>query len=276
MVELPEANRIVKSLENRVQGLRIQNVRVLYPKSLKYVSPPHLIRTLTGARITGLGRRGKVALFFLDNAYVLLVSFGMTGKLLLENQSPRNPHQVLSLKLVNGTYLNFYDARKFGKVSLSRKQELDHSGLTRNIGIEFDNPALSAGFLASRVERLRKKSIKEFLLDQRFICGIGNIYANEILFDAKIDPRRLARSLGSSEFRALIKSLRRILHSAIAKGGTTFRDFVDANGAPGNFGADLKVFMRNGAYCPRCGEPHRIKRITLGQRSTFFCETCQK
>jgi len=276
MVELPESAQILRTLKGKVEGRRITAVRLFRPKSLKHISADAFKSRLSGASFSRVSRRGKIALLYLDTKDVLIVAFGMTGKLLLETALAPHPHLIFSLALNNDSFINFYDARKFGRLSLSSESGLQAHPLICNLGLEYDDPNLTADYLLSKARNLRQKSIKEFLLDQRFICGVGNIYASEILFDAKIDPRRQASKLSRSDFGRILVSTRKVLSSAIIMGGTTFRDFQDAEGKPGKFQGKLKVFQRAGKPCPRCHSPHKILRIVQGQRSTFFCPNCQR
>jgi len=276
MVELPESAQILRTLQGKIEDRKITSVHLFRPRSLIHISADSFKSRLLGASFTQVSRRGKIALFHLDSNDVLIVAFGMTGKLLLEQIANASPHLIVSLELSNRSFLNFYDTRRFGRVSLAQQLTLYSHPLLRNLGLEYDDPKLTADYLLFHALKLPKKSIKEFLLDQRFICGIGNIYANEILFDAQIDPRRPARKLSLAEYKRILRSARKLLNLAIHHGGTTFRDFVDASGKPGEFQKKLKVFMRAGKPCSRCGSPHKVLRILQGQRSTFFCPNCQK
>ncbi len=276
MVELPEVTNILKSLEGKIEGSKIVTVRLVYPKIIKYVTPHKFKAKVSNKKIKSLSRMGKMALLELSGNLYIIVSFGMSGWFTLEEGKGESDYLILSLKLSNGIFLNYRDKRKFGRISLAVGNELLNHPLLKNLGLEYNDMRLTPKFLLEKSKGLKRKTIKEFLLDQRFICGIGNIYANEALFDARIDPRRRAASINLEEYRKIINSARRILQNAIEKGGTTFRDFLDAEGKSGKFKDELKIFMRQGKACLRCGNNYTVQKVYLGGRGTYFCDNCQK
>lgn len=220
-----------------------------------------------------VGRRGKNVLFRLDGGRALLVNLGMTGRLLLPDPgggAVEGGHPGVRIHFHDGTPLTYDDVRRFGALEIlgARGWRLRN----RALGPE----PLSAGFTAELMGRSAARSrspIRSWLLDQRRVAGVGNIYANEALWEARIHPLRPASSLDASEVRRLHRALRRILRAAIEARGTTLRDYRDAEGGEGSFGGLLRVYGREGFPCPRCGAV--VERGVLSNRSFFVCRRCQ-
>ena len=238
-----------------------------WPRTVDRASLP--LDAAIGRTIARVGRHGKFILIALDGGRTLAVHLRMTGRLLVAGRGERDAHERLTVGFDDGSTLRFADARKFGRVRLldgDPKAEL-------GAGIDALDPALDAVAFAALLAR-RKTPIKTLLLDQRRIAGIGNIYANEALFRARIRPRRRAGSLTAAERARLLRSLRFVLERAIERRGTSVADYVDAEGLPGEFQNLLAVYGRAGLPCRRCRTP--IKRIELTQRGTFYCPVCQQ
>lgn len=275
MPELPEAETIVRVLREGATGRTIRRVRILHPDVLAG-SAAAFRRGLRGRRIRHVGRRGKNVVLHLDSGRVLAVNLGMTGRLLLSergarlNLARRLPHAAVVFDLEPGAILVYDDIRRFGRLSL-----LDAAGWAAHsarLGPEpldpsFTPAALAAGLAGSRAP------VRSLLLDQGRLAGVGNIYANEALFRARIHPARAGSSLESGEIRRLHRAIRSVLRAAIEGRGTTIRDYRDPGGGPGGFAPRLAVYGRDGVPCPRCGAP--ITRTVLRGRSAFFCPVCQ-
>jgi formamidopyrimidine-DNA glycosylase len=278
--ELPEAETIVRGLRPVATGRRIEDVEIVHADVL--VTPaPRLKRALKGRRITGVGRRAKNVLIELDDESVVWINLGMTGAV-LPLRRPRRPapprerygdaatHPTVVFGLDRGVDLVFDDARRFGTV-----QHVDREGSAARsatfgpepLGDDFTPDGLWQALRASR------SPVRNWLLDQRKLAGVGNIYASEALFLARVHPARQARSVGRDEAEALHHAIREVLAASIRSGGTTIRDYRNAEGGEGEYVRELRVYDREGSPCTRCSTP--IRRIVLSNRSAFFCPSCQ-
>lgn len=273
MPELPEVETIARDLQSRIIGARILAVRVARPDILAPGSSARrLQRNLTGRRITAVGRRGKNLVLTFDGDLRLVINLGMTGRV-VASDSPRSQelaHIAARLDLQDGRALLYDDARRFGRLDLRTSAQWRIRDA--EIGIE----PLSDDFTPERLHRLTRQSItpiRNWLLDQRRIAGIGNIYANEALFRARIRPTRRARRVTRAKAAALHRALQAVLAEAIHERGTTFSDYRDADGNEGGFQARLEVYDREGEPCTNCGTP--IRRVFLSNRSAFYCPACQ-
>jgi len=269
--ELPEVETIRRGLAVRLTGTRIAGVEQRRA-DLRFPLPERLASRLVGRRTVRFGRRAKYLLAALDDGWTLLLHLGMSGRLVLDGP-PRGPHEHLTFRFEGGTVLRFVDPRRFGTVDLWPSARLDEHPLLRGLGVEPLEPGFDGRLLRSLFQG-RRLPLKSALLDQRLIVGVGNIYANEALFRARLSPRRLARTVGSERADRLAGAVREVLEAAIAKGGTTLRDYVQANGELGSFQNDFLVYEREGEPCPSCGRP--IRRIVLAGRATYFCSRCQR
>ena len=271
MPELPEVETTRRGLAPHVRGRHIRALR-LYERRLRWPVPAALSARVAGQRIVSTGRRGKYLLLELESG-TLIVHLGMSGNLrVVPAASPRVRHDHFDLVLDSGCALRFNDPRRFGSLLYVRGDPLAHpllAGLAPEpLAREFD-----ANYLW-RVTRGRRVAVKQLLMNSRLVVGVGNIYASEALFRARIRPRRAARSLRRPEAAQLVRAVRAVLRSAIRAGGTTLRDYLRADGSPGYFRQRLYVYERAGEPCRRCGTP--VRAITQGQRSTYYCPQCQK
>ena len=267
MPELPEVETIARGLDPLVRGRHIRKIEVHWHRTVDTRSAP--IDTLRGDTIESVGRVGKFVAIRLQSGRTLTIHLRMTGRLTVQRPGAQVPHERLSLVFDGGDRLSFADARKFGRVRLLD----DASGDALGIGIDALAPALDSDAF-SRILRKRRTPVKLLLLDQKRIAGIGNIYANEALFRARIRPRRPAGRVTARERKDLLAALRRVLLRAIDARGSSVDDYVDAEGLQGDFQKRLNVYGRAGEPCRRCRTP--IKRIVLGQRGTFYCPACQR
>jgi formamidopyrimidine-DNA glycosylase len=270
MPELPEVETCKRGLAQYLPGLCVTEVSIRQPK-LRYPVTPQLRSNLLGSRFKAISRRAKYLLLHTDKGDAI-VHLGMSGSLHLLNHSQKNgPHDHIELHLEDGRLLRYTDPRRFG-AWLWCETALEHPLLT-SLGPEPLSTEFNAAYLYMQLQK-RRISIKVALMNSHIVVGIGNIYASEVLFRARILPLRLANSLTVQECTALVKSAQEVLTLAIDAGGTTLKDFVDSSGKPGYFKQELMVYGRQDAPCIHCQNP--IHTVTLGGRSTFYCEECQK
>ncbi|MDX1493105.1 MAG: bifunctional DNA-formamidopyrimidine glycosylase/DNA-(apurinic or apyrimidinic site) lyase [Longimicrobiales bacterium] len=273
MPELPEAETIVRGLRPAIVGETIVRAEVLKPDILREPKR-HFWPKVRGRAIEGVERRAKNIVIRLDGATVIAVNLGMTGRLLPFPSPPRGrrrpTHPAVRFRFESGGILVFDDVRRFGTVECLTADEWQ--GRSQAMGPEPLAPDFTADALLEGLQRSRSP-IRSWLLDQRRIAGVGNIYAAEALFLAGIHPERPARSVSRNEARALHGAIRRVLSEAIRAGGTTIRDYRTATGEAGGFAPSLYVYGRDGAPCRNCGG--EIRRIVFSNRSAFFCPTCQ-
>ena len=263
MPELPEVETVVRSIRPLV-GRRIVSAEFRCLRILRGGNPDQMSRRLAGHRITGVKRYGKFILLSLDDGGYVVVHLGMTGRLLLGGAVGRHTHAIFTLD--RGVLL-YEDSRQFGSVELS---EIFPNRVARlgpePLEIPFEQ-------FAGALKR-RKTRIKALLLNQRFVRGIGNIYADEALFRAGIHPMALAGRLRGDRAQRLHREIVAVLGEAIAAGGSSVSDYVDAEGRKGYFQFSHRVYQRTGEPCLNCGTP--IRRILVAQRSSHFCPRCQK
>lgn len=264
-----------------LEGARIVRAEMRRP-DLRWPMPPDLVQVLTGATVMALRRRSKYLLADLDRGGTLLMHLGMSGRMLVQGGGlgdfhrdpailPRHDHVVLTTD--RGASVTFNDARRFGMVDLIREGSahplLDH------LGPEPFDDAFTRAHLA-RAFAGRRVPVKQALLDQRIVAGLGNIYVSEALHRAGIDPRRAAGRIGAARLGALAGHIREVLAEAIAAGGSSLRDHRQASGEMGYFQHRFRVYDREGAPCPTPGCAGAIRRIVQGGRSSFFCPSCQR
>lgn len=272
MPELPEAETIVRSLSTKITGLRIKSYYLLDPGLLKENSLIPL-ESLTDKKIIKVRRRGKMIFIDLEGDLTLAFHLKMTGRLIwksAENISDKHTRLIIKFHRTENE-LHFQDMRKFGFIYLfSTSKELETPWIS-SLGPE----PLKIKYAAfSNLFRSRKRPVKCLLLDQKFLAGIGNIYADEILFRAKIHPKQKSCSLSERDKKKLWRSMRRVLFEAVELRGSSVRNYIDSNGERGAFQDFHRVYGREGLPCLECGT--KIRRIRLGGRSSFFCPQCQK
>lgn len=271
MPELPEVETIRRDLADRIVGARIEEVEVLDRRVIRGQTPDQFAAGLRGARIQAVERRGKALILVLEDRGFLVVQLMMTGQMIFRADSAPEKASKIIFTLSNQGRIYYNDQRLFGRLQAVRV--LAEVGYFRDIGPE----PLSLEFTPQALqERLagRRTPIKPLLLDHRVVAGIGNIYASEILYASRIDPRRAALTLVPRDVRALHAAVVAVLSEAVALRGTSMRDYRDAQGEKGLFKTRIKVYAREGETCPRCRTG--IERIIQNQRSTFFCPRCQR
>ncbi len=290
MPELPEVETIVRRLARRLPGRTVIRADVRRPNVVRG-SPRKLERALEGATIASVSRRGKFLVFRLEDGRVWWSHLRMTGQWRVERprrgsarragraraarDAPADPYARAVFDLDDGSRLTYVDVRTLGEMEV-----LTARGWARReaaMGVEPLSPAFTPDLLDDLLDHSGRQ-VKEFLLDQAKIAGIGNIYASEALWRARISPRRRARNVGPVRAMALHAAIVGVLQDAVRKAGTTLgetsQDYVDSDGVPGGFAEFLAVYDREGEPCRRCGTP--IRRIVQGQRSTYYCPTCQR
>lgn len=274
MPELPEIETIKRVLDPQIQGLTIQSIIVDRPEVIAHPAADEFCRRLIGQAFSRLERRGKFLIARLSEGDRLILHLRMTGCLLLTPADhPKEKHTHLIFQLENGEELRFADTRRFGRFWLLQKEEADIYSGVEKLGKEPFDPELSAEYLREQLGK-RQKAIKECLLEQRVIAGIGNIYSDEILFEAGIYPARPAKSLTMEEWERLAASIPERLAYFIEKNATTPAAYLETKGQ--NYGNTpfLRVYGHEGEACPICGEV--LCRITIGGRSSTYCPACQK
>ncbi|MBI5750534.1 MAG: bifunctional DNA-formamidopyrimidine glycosylase/DNA-(apurinic or apyrimidinic site) lyase [Hydrogenophilales bacterium] len=271
MPELPEVETSRRGLAPLLEGQVIQAVVIRHPK-LRWPIPKQLTSLLPGKRIRHIQRRGKYLLFDTEAGW-LIVHLGMSGSLrVAPAATPPGKHDHFDLVLRNGQAMRLRDPRRFGAVLWAGEQVMQHK-LLAGLGMEPLTGDFSAGKLY-QATRGRSAAIKLVLMDSHLVAGVGNIYANEALFAAGINPQTPAQRLSLARLQRLVAAVNEILARAIRAGGSSLRDFVRTDGEPGYFQQEYAVYGRTDEPCPRCGRP--IKQIRQGQRSTFYCAACQR
>jgi formamidopyrimidine-DNA glycosylase len=271
MPELPEVETTRRGVAQHVERQKVTAVRI-YDRRLRWPVPAELPRRLVGRTVDRVDRRSKYLLFRVGPD-TLLVHLGMTGSLRVYTKAPpRRPHDHVDLEFANGVVLRYHDPRRFGAMLWSPRSSADHP-LLAALGPEPLSSEFDADYLY-RATRSRKAAIKVALMDSHIVVGVGNIYANESLFRAGIRPTLAARRLSRARLAVLVAAIRDTLAEAIARGGSTLRDYVGSDGLPGSFQLGTFVYGRAGEACRVCGT--RIRCIRLGGRATCYCPACQK
>lgn len=270
MPELPEVEVTRRQLEPLLLGRTVASVLTTRNSYFFLSAPSTLRRRLPGRRVEGLRRQGKHLVATLDSGERLLLHLGMTGQILMGKAPRLDAHTHLRLLFADGgPGLFFRDVRKFGKVQLLGRAE--SSARLARLGV--DALGLRGDWLFART-RGRRVAVKSLLLDQSVIAGVGNIYADEALFLAGVNPLRPARRLTRAESRSLATALKRVLRRAIATGGSSISDYVHPDGGGGEYQVERRVYGRTGEPCERCGTT--IRRTVIGQRSSHYCPRCQR
>jgi formamidopyrimidine-DNA glycosylase len=267
MPELPEVETIKNELLPHVLGRTITDVVIFWDKMVRRPSAAELKIRLAGRKITGLTRRGKYLFFHLDDGRVLVMHMKMTGSLLVDPSDDRFTRAII--RLDNGTALHFWDPRKFGKMSIESSEE----AVASQLGPEPLDDEFTPEVLA-RLLRNRKAPIKPVLIDQTVIAGIGNMYADEALFEARIHPLKPAGQLSGEEIERLYNAIRAVLRRALKSKGASVRNYIRPDGTLGTAHNEFKVAHGTGKVCPGCGGP--IERIVVRGRGTYICPRCQR
>ena len=281
MPELPEVETVCRGLQKAIKGKKLDRLE-LRRRDIRFPFPKNLVTATQGTKIKNITRRAKYILIHLDNAQIILVHLGMSGRLVIADAADKTPpakHDHVIFHLGGGMRVLFNDARRFGLVDLATADTLPVHRFFTHLGPEpFDDAFTVQSFAASL--KNKKVAIKLAIMDQRVVVGVGNIYAAEALFDAKIDPTRTAGSLTPAEIKKLWTAIRAVLTRAIDAGGSSIRDYVQTDGELGYFQHQWAVYDKQGEKCRKCTCPLQktggIKKIVQGGRSTFYCPTKQK
>lgn len=273
MPELPEVETIRKDLKEMIINKKITKVRIIQKRSIKN-SPTKFLKALENNSIESINRKGKLLILKIkENNYYLLVHLRMTGQFLYyraENETKKNTRVIFNF--IDNSKLFFNDTRRFGYLNIVTEKEKNET--MGKMGIDI----LDKNFTFEKLQELlrnEKRNLKSVLLDQKIIAGIGNIYADEICFDAKLRPDKKTEELNDKEIKKLYNSIVKIINLAIKDRGTTFNDYVDLNNKKGNFLKLLKVYQKEKKTCQNC-QKRSIKKIKVAGRSTRYCENCQK
>lgn len=283
MPELPEVETVCRGLRPKLEGRVL--IRVLQRRAnLRFPFPEGFVARLEGRRIARIDRRAKYILMRLDNGQVLLCHLGMSGRMLVMNgeSRPLEAHDHVVFFTEDGNEIRFNDTRRFGIMDLIAPEDLDGHWLLKDLGPEPLSNAFNGPGLAARLKG-RRSPIKTALLDQKVVAGLGNIYVSEALFFAGISPRRQAYTVQGNRAERLAAAVRRVLTAAIEAGGSSLRDYVQADGELGYFQHQWAVYDREGEACPGCdcrdgdaSEDGGIQRIVQSNRATFFCPRKQR
>jgi formamidopyrimidine-DNA glycosylase len=273
MPELPEVETVCRGLSLRLAGRRLMRVEARRA-DLRFPLPQQFAARLTGRRVERVRRRAKYILVELDDGSTLLAHLGMTGRMLVgaPGAAP-GKHDHIVFETDDGATVTFNDARRFGMVDLIEDGGLAAHRLLKDLGPEPLGNAFSAPVLSAALDG-KRTPIKAALLDQTVVAGLGNIYVCEALFRAGISPRRHAASVAGARAERLVPEIKAVLREAIAAGGSSLRDYVQADGELGFFQDRFRVYDREGEPCTACGAP--VRRIVQSGRSTFFCGPCQR
>ena len=272
MPELPEVETVKNSLKLRLIGKKIYKVVVRYPNIIAYPSVDDFIKGVGGKEIRDIKRRGKFLMFDLGDSY-LLSHLRMEGKYFFKKHDEEiNKHEHVIFDL-GDMELRYMDTRKFGRMYLIKKDMVNDMKPISELGLEPWDEGLTVSYLKDKYKN-KKLPIKSVILDQSIIVGIGNIYADEILFMGRINPLKVASKLDDKELEDIIKYTRSVLNHAIELGGTTIRSYTSVDGVHGKFQNELAIHGKDKGVCPICGEV--IEKIKVGGRGTYYCPKCQK
>ncbi len=284
MPELPEVETVCRGLRPKLEGRRLTRVLQRRP-DLRFPLPEAFVERLEGRRVSRIDRRAKYILMHLDSGEVLLCHLGMSGRMLLMNGEtrPLDRHDHVVFFTEDGGEIRFNDARRFGMMDLVAPEGLARHRLLKHLGPEPLSNAFNGPELAARLKG-RRSPIKAALLDQKVVAGLGNIYVSEALFFAGISPRRQAYTVQGARAERLAAAVRKVLNAAIAAGGSSLRDYVQADGELGYFQHHWAVYDRAGEPCPGCdcgaatlsSGQGGIRRIVQSNRATFYCPSRQR
>tara|TARA_Y100001970_G_scaffold80797_1_gene102549 strand:+ start:1359 stop:2225 length:867 start_codon:yes stop_codon:yes gene_type:complete len=288
MPELPEVEVVKRSLETALNKLKIKSIRV-NNKNLRYKVDIKGIKRLIGLKILSIQRRSKYLLFFFEKGHIMLVHLGMTGKFILINKkniklrtsfyyklsSKDNKHNHIKFLFSNETQLIYNDVRKFGFIKVENSKKLKQNFHLKTLGPEPLESIFNFRYFKNYL-RGRNRIIKDLLMDQKFVSGLGNIYVNEILFHSRIKPTRKICKMKDFEIREVIRNIRKILKKAIKFGGSSIRDFSNSKGKIGSFQEHFRIYGMLGKNCSNSDCNYKIQKIVISNRASFLCPKCQK
>lgn len=273
MPELPEVETVRQGLKQKLLGRTIKEAIIIYDGIIEYPSIKDFTTKIKNQTINDIERYGKWLMFLLDD-YYLLSHLRMEGKYFIKDSKEEyKKHEYVIFKLDNKEDLRYMDVRKFGKMHLIKKEDIKDIGPLTSLGLEPWDENLTITYLKDKYSK-KKLPIKTVLLDQSIIVGIGNIYADEILFLSQINPYTKAQDLTDNDLKNIIKYTKKVLEQAIKEGGTTIRSYSSVNGVHGLFQQKLNVHSKEKEPCPICKSS--IIKVKIGGRGTYYCEKCQK
>jgi formamidopyrimidine-DNA glycosylase len=275
MPELPEVETVMRGMQPALEGKKLINIEARCD-SLRWPIPNNFADRLRGRRVINIARRAKYILWYLDDETVMILHLGMSGRVSITAKRPSKieKHDHLIFTTEEGAVIRFNDARRFGMVDLSTSGSIFQHKLLRQIGPE----PLSNDFNELSLKEMlrgKKTTIKNALLDQRVVAGLGNIYVCESLFRSNISPKRLALNVKGKRLKTLLLNIREVLNEAILAGGSSLRDHAQTNGDIGYFQHNFMVYGREGQACKKNGCGNKVNRIIQSGRSTFYCTKCQ-
>ena len=274
MPELPEVETIRRGLSEVILGKRIKAVAVRR-HDLRKPIPKTFDKSLIGRRVCSIARRGKYLLLHLNDETVVIIHLGMSGRMVIGVGGELGRHDHVVFTFAGSQEVRFNDPRRFGSMDITTVSRLSSHPVISNLGMEPLSPEFTDAWLAQRLFN-RRAPIKNLLMDQAIIAGLGNIYVCESLFLAGISPKRLGSNVKGLRLKKLVESIREVLTLAIAAGGSSLRDYVQASGELGYFQHSFRVYNREGQSCIRGLPDHAVTRLVQANRSTFYCSLCQR
>ena len=289
MPELPEVEVVKRSLINKTQNLIVKAVKINDGR-LRYKIDKNTFKKIIGLKFKKISRRSKYLLFFFNKDIVMLVHLGMTGKFFFVNRKKTKyktsfyydinedkdkKHDRIIFNLSNNQKLIYNDIRKFGFIKFIKQVNLEQNVHLKYLGPEPLSDKFNVGYFKNYIKG-RKRTIKDLLMDQKFISGLGNIYVNEILFFSGIKPRKKIKNLTNFEIKKIIKFSKKIISKAIILGGSSIKDFSSSGGKKGSFQQHFSVYGKKGKNCSKVNCLGEIKKIVIANRASFFCNKCQK
>ena len=289
MPELPEVEVVKRSLIRKTQNLIVKAVKINDGR-LRYKINKNIIKQIIGLKFKKISRRSKYLLFFFNKKIVMLVHLGMTGKFFFVNrkntkyktsfyydinEDKDKKHDRVIFKLSNNQKLIYNDIRKFGFIKFIKLANLDQNVHLKFLGPEPLSNKFNIRYFKSNIKG-KERNIKNVLMDQKFISGLGNIYVNEILFFSGVRPSKKIKKLKDNEIQKIIEFSKKIISKAIVLGGSSIKDFSSSSGKKGSFQQYFKVYGKKGENCPKVKCKGKIKKIVISNRASFFCDKCQK
>ena len=288
MPELPEVEVVKKSLEKTIYDLRIKNIKILN-KSLRYKINEKLMKRLISSKVISVSRRSKYILINLNNQFTILIHLGMTGKIIITGANKRKyktsfyykiidskpKHDHLIFKFNKNIILTYNDVRKFGFIKIYKTHDLYSSSHLNELGPEPLSKKFNFYYFKNNIMK-RHVCLKDLLMNQKFIAGLGNIYVNEALFLSKINPKVRSNKIPLKKIKLLVSNIKKVLKKAIQEGGSSIKNFNNIKGKKGKFQQFFNVYGKQGNPCSRSNCIGIIRRIRISNRSTFYCDKCQK
>ncbi|MEK6556298.1 MAG: bifunctional DNA-formamidopyrimidine glycosylase/DNA-(apurinic or apyrimidinic site) lyase [Bdellovibrionota bacterium] len=278
MPELPEVEAVTRGLANILKsGAEITTIEILSPK-LRKIIPIKIKKDLTGQKLISMRRRAKYILFELES-WTLISHLGMTGSWRQASlKEAQGVHDHFAISFKGGVRLVYNDPRRFGVIDYSKNDQLDKNQWLKHLGVEPLEEEFTAEYLKTKAKN-KKTSVKAFIMDQRNVVGVGNIYASEALYLAQIKPKRTTSRVSLAEWAVLVQAIKTTLRKSIDSGGTTLKDYRQVSGEKGGFQTQLLIYDRKGEKCYRCTKNKlnsTVRAAVIVGRSTYWCNTCQK